>query len=73
MTAIPAPALDLGAILEEVVVQMMKEEDKKEWTARHDRWVNVRAGVGVGRRARGDVCACGNACACKHARGHCSV
>jgi len=42
VTAIPAPALDLGAILEEVVVQMMKEEDKKEWTARHDRWVNEK-------------------------------
>lgn len=41
VAGMPAPALDLQGILEEVVVAMMKEDEKKEWNARHEKWVSV--------------------------------
>ena len=40
----PAPALDLGAILEEVVGAALAADERAEWSARHDRW-NADKGV----------------------------
>jgi len=34
----PAPALDLQAILEEIVVSMMRDEERKEWGGRQEKW-----------------------------------
>jgi len=43
-SGVPAPALDLGAILEEVVGAALAADERAEWSARHDRW-NADKGV----------------------------
>ncbi|CAG9465342.1 unnamed protein product [Pedinophyceae sp. YPF-701] len=43
--AMPAPALDLMGILEDVVVKSMDEGELAEWQARRDRWLNDKSSL----------------------------
>lgn len=41
----PAVALDLQGILQDVVVQSMDEDELREWHSRHERWLQEKANL----------------------------